>query len=116
MFVHDGAAATMISLFIALVGAFLLGTRAVGDGVPNACLPVVAGTFTIELDGLAKRANLSQRELDMLALWATGHQVDYVADQLCISKNTAKTHVRHIYTKLGVTSREELIQLIERRE
>lgn len=116
MFVHDGAAATMISLFIALVGAFLLGTRAVGDGVPNACLPVAAGTFTIELDGLAKRANLSQRELDVLALWATGHQVDYVADQLCIFKNTAKTHVRHIYTKLGVTSREELIQLIERRE
>ena len=52
----------------------------------------------------------------MLTLWATGHQVDYVADQLCISKNTAKTHVRHIYTKLGVTSREELIQLMERRE
>ena len=116
MFTHSGASATMVSLFIALVGAFLLGKQAGYDDAPNGCAPVAAGASTDALDGLAKRANLSQRELDVLTLWATGHQVDYVADQLCISKNTAKTHVRHIYTKLGVTSREELIQLMERRE
>ena len=116
MFTYSGASATMVSLFIALVGAFLLGKQAGYDGAPDVCAPVAAGTSSDALGELAKRANLSQRELDVLALWAAGHQVDYVADQLCVSKNTAKTHVRHIYTKLGVTSREELIQLIERRE
>ena len=116
MFTHSGASATMVSLFIALVGAFLLGKQAGYDGAPDVCAPVAAGISSDALGELAKRANLSQRELDVLALWAAGHQVDYVADQLCVSKNTAKTHVRHIYTKLGVTSREELIQLMERRE
>lgn len=30
-----------------------------------------------------------------------------------ISENTVRTHARHIYTKLGVGSREEIIDLID---
>lgn len=113
MFVHDGAAATMFSLFVALVGVFLLGMQVGYDKAPATCLSDAPDARSVSLGALANEGGLSQRELDVLALWATGHQVDYVADQLCISKNTVKTHVRHIYTKLGVTNREELIQLIE---
>ena len=116
MLVHNGTAATMFSLAVSLMGFFLLGMQVGCDGASNTCSTTVRDAGTVSLSALANKANLSQRELDVLALWATGHQVDYVADRLCISKNTAKTHVRHIYTKLGVTSREELIQLIERQE
>ena len=31
-------------------------------------------------------------------------------DQLYISRNTVKTHVRHVYTKLGVASRDAAVE------
>ncbi|MCV7407696.1 response regulator transcription factor, partial [Mycobacterium marseillense] len=35
-----------------------------------------------------------------------------VAQQLQISPHTVKTHVRHAFTKLGITSRAQLTQLM----
>ena len=35
----------------------------------------------------------------------------YIEKQLFISKNTVATHIRHIYGKLGIHSKEELIDL-----
>ena len=37
-----------------------------------------------------------------------------IADKLCISENTAKTHTRHVYRKLGVSNRQELHERINR--
>ena len=49
----------------------------------------------------------------MLALLAQGKSVPRIEQELCISNGTAKSHVRHIYAKLNVHSRDELIQLVE---
>ena len=37
-----------------------------------------------------------------------------IAEELVISENTVRTHVRHIYAKLDVHSHQELIDLVER--
>lgn len=37
----------------------------------------------------------------------------FIAENLGISENTVRTHVRHIYEKLGVSSREELIAYVD---
>jgi non-specific serine/threonine protein kinase len=50
---------------------------------------------------------LSPRELEVLRLVADGMTDRQVADALFISRRTAATHVRHIYDKLGVSSRAE---------
>lgn len=36
-----------------------------------------------------------------------------VAEKLYISENTVRTHVRHIYAKLAINSREELLAMID---
>ena len=48
---------------------------------------------------------MSERELEVLDRLMVGLSYREMADQLYISRNTVKTHVRHVYTKLGVASR-----------
>ena len=51
------------------------------------------------------REPLSQRELDILGLIAQGCSNREAAVRLFISEATVKTHVLHIYAKLGVNDR-----------
>jgi DNA-binding NarL/FixJ family response regulator len=48
---------------------------------------------------------LSQRELDVLQLIAQGSTNREAANQLFISEATVKTHLLHVYAKLGVNDR-----------
>jgi DNA-binding CsgD family transcriptional regulator len=52
-------------------------------------------------------ASLSQRELEVLHLLATGKSNQEIADALFISLNTVATHVRNILTKTGCLNRTE---------
>lgn len=53
---------------------------------------------------------LSPRELDVARLLPTHLSTTQIAERLCISNNTAKTHLRHIYQKLVVTTRDEAVR------
>lgn len=57
---------------------------------------------------LSQQCDLSAREREILALLAQGLTASDVQDQLVISMNTVKTHMRHIYAKLEVHSSAEL--------
>jgi LuxR family maltose regulon positive regulatory protein len=66
--------------------------------------PVVAS------DGLeAAFQPLSFQEQRVLHLLAAGHTKAAIAQELIVSLNTIKTHVKNIYRKLGATSRQEAL-------
>ncbi len=52
---------------------------------------------------------LTERELEVLALVAAGMTNREVADHLVLSVGTIKVHTRHIYQKLGVSSRTQAV-------
>ncbi|MEY8459708.1 helix-turn-helix transcriptional regulator [Eggerthellaceae bacterium 24-137] len=63
-------------------------------------------------NALADRFGLTEREREILGQIAAGHSSSYVARVLFISESTVRGHVHHLYQKLGVSSREELIALV----
>lgn len=52
---------------------------------------------------------LTPRETEVLELMATWLTHAEIAGRLGISTNTAKTHAKTLYRKLGVTSRREAV-------
>ena len=52
---------------------------------------------------------ISPRELDVLALLATGAPNKLIARQLAISPNTVKTHITRLFEKLEATSRTQAV-------
>jgi len=61
---------------------------------------------------LKDRYELSDRELEVLELLAKGDSNDAIGQQLHISINTVKSHIKRIYAKLEVSSRLQLMNLL----
>lgn len=76
-----------------------------------------ARTQKLEFDAACElvilKYQLTRREGEVFMFLARGRSQNYIREQLVLSKNTVSTHVRHIYTKLDVHSREELIDLVQ---
>lgn len=52
---------------------------------------------------------LTPREVEVLRLAASGRGADELARELCLSRNTVKTHLAHAYDKLGAHNRADAI-------
>jgi PAS domain S-box-containing protein len=54
---------------------------------------------------------LTEREREVLAIAANGNSTRAIAEQLFVSPATVKTHLEHIYEKLGVSDRAAAVAL-----
>ena len=101
-FRHDGAD-----------GASDLEGTSVADAVVSAYdSPDEIDTLASNCALLADACGLTPRERDVLAVLAHGYDVARVQEELCISEGTALTHKRHIYQKLDVHTRAELLDRV----
>jgi DNA-binding NarL/FixJ family response regulator len=69
----------------------------------TALAPAIAGRLLARMR--EPRPTLSRREVEVLQLVADGAANTEIAGRLYISDATVKSHLVHIYTKLGVSSR-----------
>jgi len=60
-------------------------------------------------DELPPSAELTAREREVLGLMADGHRNHEIATRLFLSEKTVKTHINHIFMKLGVTDRVQAV-------
>jgi len=91
------------------------------DDLVNCIRDVLAGKTYIAPAAAAKlaegvtRVRLTPREMSTLKLLADGKANKEIATALDISERTVKTHLGHLFEKLGVTSRTEAVKVASRR-
>ena len=69
--------------------------------------------FLARCEALAERYGLTARESELLTLALQGKTRSQIEQELYLSANTVKTHLRHAYGKLGVHSKAEAAELLE---
>ena len=83
---------------------------------PEGPSPAPSSDIEQRCDAIARTFGLTQREKDVLALLAKGRDTVRIQAELNVSNHTIRSHVYHIYQKLGIHSRQDLIDLIEETE
>lgn len=56
-------------------------------------------------------SNLSKKEREIIILISQGRKNREIADSLCISEQTVKSHISHIFRKTNVNTRSQLVPL-----
>ena len=69
---------------------------------------------TAKTDSFIHHYELTAREGDVFVQLQKGYSMRRIADELNLSENTVKSHVKSIYTKTGIHGRQALIDYFER--
>lgn len=106
-----GVANNAVILVVAVV--FVMVTIWLVDRGSGQEKAVVPPNFVADRrEELAERYALSPRERDVFMMLAQGRSRAYISEDLVLSEGTIKTHISHIYTKLGVSNRQEMFDLL----
>ena len=59
-----------------------------------------------------ERRGLTDREMQILQLLCRGFSKGHIAQKLQLSENTVRWHSKNLYEKLGIHSKQELLELV----
>lgn len=102
---------TFYIVIIAIVNAPIVD-GAVAKAPADAPKDDLEAVIARRCEALSDAWALTPREREVMALLTRGHSYPYIAKELVVSENTVRTHVRNVYRKAKIGSREELIALI----
>lgn len=116
-----GAALMNGLLILVFVGYALIGLKSFSFSatiagvtpVDQAVAKAPEQDFEGRCRAVAERFGLSPRELEVFMMLARGRDRAYIQEQLVVSRNTVKAHVKHVYAKLDIHTHQELIDLVE---
>lgn len=75
--------------------------------------PDAKALFRKACEGVAREYGLTVRETDVCVCLAKGKSTVSAAESLNLSNATVKSHANNIYRKLGIHTRDQLIDLVE---
>lgn len=91
----------------------LMGVMALS---PHAEAPMASATpdahIATSVLRMGQRFGLTGREIEVLTLYALGHTQARVSEELQLSPNTVHTHIKRIYDKTDMHSRQEILDYI----
>ena len=99
------------SAFVGMDASGGAGDAAVATGAPSAS---DGSGEEARVALLRRKYGLSERETEVLALLYRGNTQKKIAEELVVSLNSVQTYAKTLYRKLGVHSRQELIDLVNR--
>lgn len=82
------------------------------ESAPSDAAAVVTDALERRCAEVSKKYKLSPRESEILVLLAQGRTRTYIQEELVLAENTVKSHVAHIYTKLGIRDRQDMIDIV----
>lgn len=72
-----------------------------------------ADPFVLKLDGFCGAYHVTPREREVMELAVHGYTMSAIGKSLYITEDTVKTHLRRVYAKAGVASKQGLIAAVE---
>lgn len=114
----SGAALGLVVVLAIMVTLFGIGPlgRAQAQAKEEEAAPDTEpsqGRWKTRCQEVAQEYGLSARETEVFMLLAKGRGIEHIQGKLNISGHTVKSHVYNIYRKMGINSREELLDLVE---
>ncbi len=70
--------------------------------------------FDFACASLAEKYRLTPREAEVFALIAKGYSRAYISERLVLSKETVKSYANKMYAKVGVHTRQDIIELVDK--
>lgn len=109
-----GQISAVVAVVYGFIAAFCHKARFPEIGMEgDRAVPEAKGLWKKRCQAVGEQCDLSERQYEVLVLVAQGRNAKYIEQSLSISLSTAQTHIRNIYRKTGVHSRQELLNLIE---
>ncbi len=120
VYLQDNAQVLLVSLGIFLIVSYLTvllhpdkaSQKIAGSPrviVETSEAPDARDSIEARIDRASETYRFTPREKEVMALLCHGHTLQYASDQLGISLNTTRGHIKRIYAKLDVHSKEEML-------
>ena len=77
--------------------------------IPGVTVPGTASPSGADQRGTSQQPHLTRRQLEVLLLLAEGKRSREIAEELCISVHTVRTHIQGILRTLGAANRLEAV-------
>ena len=99
-----------VTVVLALNDSAFAQRRIFADLDVAAPVPAVFESLDAGCERLGAECGLTVREVEVLQMLVKGRSKSYIAETPFVSENTVRSHSKHIYQKLGVHSKQEVLE------